>query len=201
MANGILDGGLSALTGQTTSPNEEKMDSIEEPTEEQKDKVADATEEQAEAVKELDPLTIARADAQQSKERWQRALADFDNYKKRVERERVEIYENATLEIIKSILPIIEDFERVIENVPEDLKDNAWVDGTSAVGRKFIRWLEKYDITEIDPVGQPFDPDKHQGLGVDADSDMDSGLVTQTLQKGYEKGDRLLRPALVRVAG
>ncbi|MEO1440419.1 MAG: nucleotide exchange factor GrpE [Chloroflexota bacterium] len=146
-------------------------------------------------------LNVARAEAQKNHDRWQRALADFDNYKKRTERDRVETYENAAVDIIKSVLPILDDFERAMENVPEDVKDTPWLDGTSAIGRKLNKLLETYEIEAIDPVGEPFDPDKHQGLGIDESSDVESGHVTVTLQKGYIKGEKLLRPALVRVAG
>lgn len=146
-------------------------------------------------------LEALRKEAKQNWERWQRALADLDNYKKRVERERVDTYDHATAEIFMAILPIVDDFERASENVPEDLDGNTWVDGTMAVGRKLQRLLEKYEIEAIDPVGKPFNPDEHQGLGVDEDSDVESGHVSMTLQKGYRKGDKILRPALVRVAG
>jgi molecular chaperone GrpE len=146
-------------------------------------------------------LAAAKDDAKKNFDKWQRALADFDNYKKRVERERVETYENAALEIIKVLLPVIDDFERALANVPPDLAGNPWLDGTSAIERKLRKLLETYEIEALDPVGEPFDPDKHQGLGVDSESDMASGHVTTTLQKGYVKGDKLLRPALVRIAG
>jgi molecular chaperone GrpE len=145
-------------------------------------------------------LKAAREEAEKNRDRWQRALAEFDNYKRRVERERVEAHENAVVEVIKSILPIIDDFERSAENVPEALEGNAWVDGTVAIGRNLKKLLDTHNIEILDPVGQPFDPDQHQGLGVDEGTDIESGHVSVTLQKGYAKGGKLLRPALVRVA-
>lgn len=146
-------------------------------------------------------LTAAKAEAKQHYDAMLRARADFTNYKKRVERERADISERAVLDVMKAVLPIIDDFERSLENVPEELKDTPWVEGTAAIERKLKKLLETYDIEPIDPVGEPFDPDKHQGLGVDESSDMESGHVTATLQKGYVKDDKVLRPALVRVAG
>lgn len=148
-----------------------------------------------------DELAAARAEAQKNLEGWQRARAEFANYKKRTERERLDTYENATIEVLKALIPIIEDFERALENIPEAIQEDPWVDGTAAIGRKLSRILETYEIDTIDPVGEPFDPDRHQGLGVDEDSDIESGHVSQTLQKGYIKGDRVIRHALVRVAG
>jgi molecular chaperone GrpE len=146
-------------------------------------------------------LAAAREEAQRNFESLQRLQADFKNYKRRIERERAEVSEKAALDIIKTLLPIIDDFERSVANIPEDLAGHQWTEGTVAIERKLKRLLETYDIEPIDPVGEPFDPDKHQGLGIDDSSDMESGLVTTTLQKGYMKDDKILRPALVRVAG
>ena len=96
--------------------------------------------------------------------------------------------ENAVLDVVKALLPAIDDFERSIENVPEELEGNSWVDGTVAIGRKLQRILEQYDIEPIDPVGQPFDPDYHQGLGIDEESDLESGHVSETLQRWLQEG-------------
>ncbi len=162
---------------------------------------APPADDEPDTSEEDNDLTAALQEARKNLEGWQRARAEFANYKKRVERERVDVRENAVLDVVKALLPTIDDFERSIENVPEDLEDNAWVDGTIAIGRKLQRILEQYDIEPIDPVGQPFDPDYHQGLGIDEESDLESGHVSETLQRGYKKGDKVLRPALVRVAG
>ena len=198
----IGDGGSPELT-ENAKPTEDQVVE-DENTQPEPDVVAEqniATEEEIDDTEATKALEEAQLKAQQNYDKWQRALADFDNYKKRVERERIDVYENAAADVIKAVLPIIDDFERAFENIPDDLKDNSWVDGTSAIGRKFNRLLETYDIQIMDPVGEPFDPDKHQGLGIDEASDMESGHVTQTLQKGYTRGDKLLRPALVRVSG
>lgn len=134
-------------------------------------------------------------------EGWQRERADFSNYKKRVEREMKEIHQNATSSTLMALLPVLDDFERAMSSLPEDLKGQPWLEGISAIQRKFQKILDDYGIVVIDPVGEVFDPSRHEALGTDSDTDMESGHVTVTLQKGYANGDRILRPALVRVAG
>jgi molecular chaperone GrpE len=145
-------------------------------------------------------LAAAREEARKNYDGWQRALADFNNYKRRVERERVEAFDNAIADVVKDLIPVIDDFERSLENVPQELQGNAWVEGTTAIRRKLSKLLERYEITQMDPVGEPFNPDRHQGLGIDENATVPSGHVSATLQKGYVKGDKLIRPALVKVA-
>lgn len=195
------------MADNTQAKNQEPVEAVDgeqEPVTQAQDSEPEAGTQQSTSAEEDEmaaKLATAQIEAKNNFDKWQRALADFDNYKKRVERERADAKENAIVEVVKTILPMIEDFERAIENVPEDLQGNPWVDGTAAIAKKLNRLLETYEIDVLDPVGEPFDPDMHQGLGIDEDSDLDSGLVTTTLQKGYIKGDKLLRPALVRVAG
>lgn len=148
----------------------------------------------------LAQIEALKAESQHNLDGWQRARAEFTNYKKRTERERVDASDHAISEVMKQVLPVIDDFERASENIPDELKDNSWVDGTLAVARKLRKLLEKYEIELIDPVGEVFNPELHQAIGVDAESEFESGLVSQTLQKGYIRGDKVLRAAIVRVA-
>ncbi|MCA9883632.1 MAG: nucleotide exchange factor GrpE [Anaerolineae bacterium] len=145
-------------------------------------------------------LEVARQEAKTNMEGWQRARAEFINYKKRTDREMKLSFERASLDTIAKVLPMIDDFGRALENVPDELKDNAWVNGTSLILKKFDKLLEDYQVEVLDPVGQPFDPRMHEAIGMDDSSDYDSGIVTTTLQRGYVSGEHVLRPALVRVA-
>lgn len=135
-----------------------------------------------------------------NKEGWQRARAEFANYKKRAEREKQEGLKRGALDALTKLLPIFDDFERAMENVPEEMAENPWVSGTSLILRKYEKILDEYDVVIIDPVGELFDPRMHEAIGMDDSGDVESGHVTMTLQKGYMSGDRVLRPALVRVA-
>ncbi len=131
---------------------------------------------------------------------WQRARADFTNYKKRVDSQMQDSYQNASADVLKSLLPIVDDFDRAIVNVPADLAENPWVTGTSMIQRKLAKLLDDFGVKTVDPKGQPFDPNRDEAVGVDDESDAPSGTVTETLVKGYKVGDRILRPAMVRVA-
>jgi len=146
-------------------------------------------------------LANAQKQAKEYLDALQRERADFNNYKRRTERELKDIHTSATNATLIGLLPVIDDFERAISSLPEDLRDNAWVSGVLAIQRKFQKLLDENGIAVMDPVGEPFNPSRHEAIGTDNDTDIASGHVTVTLQKGYISGERVLRPALVRVAG
>lgn len=142
-----------------------------------------------------------RQEAQTNLEGWQRARAEFANYKKRTEKELQSALEDGQLRAVAQILPIMDDFTRALANIPQELADNPWVTGTALILKKFDKVLEQYNVQEVDPVGQAFDPRFHEAVGTDESTEESpSGTVTATLQKGYVSGERVLRPALVRVA-
>ena len=145
-------------------------------------------------------LAEAQKQAREYFDGWQRERADFNNYKKRAERDLMTMRFNAKVDTLKSLVPILDDFERAMDNLPDELAEQPWLDGISAIQRKFLKLLEDEGIQLIDPVGELFDPTVHEAIGQDSDTDIESGHVTTTLQKGYICGDRVLRPALVRVA-
>ncbi|MCK6576845.1 MAG: nucleotide exchange factor GrpE [Anaerolineae bacterium] len=138
--------------------------------------------------------------ADQYREGWQRERAEFANYQRRIERDMKASRDNATGDAFKAVLPVLDDFERAMGTVPTDLAENAWVNGVAMILRKFYRVLENNSVTILDPTGQPFDPSRHEAIGTDDNPEFETGTVTVTLQKGYLVGDRVLRPALVRVA-
>ncbi|MDX2163166.1 MAG: nucleotide exchange factor GrpE [bacterium] len=148
------------------------------------------------APEQIDAL---QAQIVQFREGWQRERAEFANYKRRIERETKETYQNASSDVLKSVLPILDDFDRALANVPDDLKANPWLQGVSAIQRKFIKLLDEFGVTPIDPTGQIFDPNLHQAIGQDTVEGLPSGQVTKVELRGYVVGDRVLRPALVRV--
>ncbi|GAB4569532.1 MAG: hypothetical protein Kow0077_02200 [Anaerolineae bacterium] len=145
-------------------------------------------------------LEKARAEAAEYLEGWQRARAEFANYRKRVEREREDTLLEARAAVLAKFLPVIDDFERAIENTPEELADHNWVRGVHLIGEKLATLLESNGLETLNPVGEPFDPTRHEAVGMDDSTDHESGHVTTVLQKGYAYGDRVLRPAMVRVA-
>jgi len=146
-------------------------------------------------------LEQAEREARANLEGWQRERADFQNYKRRMEQQLREAKELGAHDAIRCLLPIIDDFSRAVDNIPDDLQGNPWVSGTSMILKKLDKLLEELAVQIVDPVGQPFDPRLHEAVGMDeASEDYPSGTVTATLQRGYISGERVLRQALVRVA-
>lgn len=145
-------------------------------------------------------LTEAQAKANEYLDGWQRARADFANYRKRAEKERDEVYQTASVETLRKLLPVIDDFDRAITSVPADKASDDVIKGFSLIHRKLMSLLESSGVTVINPMGEEFNPAFHEAIGQDESSDVKSGHITVVLQKGYLHGNKVLRPALVRVA-
>jgi molecular chaperone GrpE len=145
-------------------------------------------------------VQVLQAKADEYLAGWQRERADFANYKRRVEREMRESFINGGLDAIKKVLPLVDDFERAVENVPQHLKGEPWLNGTELLLNKLHKLLTEYNVEVLDPLGEAFDPNRHQAIAMDDSGDGTSGHVTEVLQKGYVCGERVLRPAMVRVA-
>ncbi len=148
----------------------------------------------------LQMLIEAQKEAQTNEDGWQRARAEFANYKKRTAKEQSSAFHRGQLDALISLLPIIDDFDRAFESVPEALAEDPWIGGVAMIQRKFAGVLEQYEVEAVDPTGEPFDPNLHQAIGAEASDEVDSGHVIATLQKGYRAGDTVLRLALVKVA-
>lgn len=195
-------------TEELEKENEEELKAIPKSDEDEPAQDAvedgDVDEEEApelpEGINLMQAFIEAQQEAQTNKDGWQRARAEFANYKKRIERERVMLFQRASLDTLKALLPIVDDFDRAFESMPEDISENPWIGGVSMIQRKFVTLLEQYDVEAIDPTGEPFDPNLHQAIGTEESDDVESGHVIATLQKGYRAGDNILRLALVKVA-
>ena len=144
-------------------------------------------------------LDEARSQGDEHLRSWQRAAADFSNYKRRTEEDRdiVARFANATL--IAKLLGVLDDFDRALEHVPEDAHEG-WVDGVRLVERKLRGVLEGEGVTPIEAMGLPFDPNVHEAVVHEDTADHPDNQVIGELQRGYRLHDRVLRPALVRVA-
>jgi molecular chaperone GrpE len=127
---------------------------------------------------------------------WQRAAADYQNYKRRVEQERGEMARLANAALIINLLPLMDDLERALENVDSHLAGLTWLDGIRLIYRKFQALLEMSGVEEIAAEGQSFDPTVHEAVMFGEGED---GRVIDVVQKGYTLGGRVLRPAMVVV--
>ncbi len=145
-------------------------------------------------------LEQARAQASEYLDGWQRARAELANARKRMERELAEERANANARLILQILPVLDDFDRAVENLPPELQGLSWVEGILLIQRKLHQILETEGLKEIEAEGQPFDPAYHEAVAQSDDSHYPEGTVTYVARKGYLLGERVLRPALVHVA-
>ncbi len=127
---------------------------------------------------------------------WQRAQADFVNYKRRNEEERLDFSRYANSQLILGLLPILDDLERALDAVPLEYNDNDWVEGVRMVESKFKSTLEGQGVKQITAVGEPFDPNFHEAMRQDKGEE---GIVLEEFQKGYMMHDKLLRPTRVVV--
>ena len=158
-------------------------------------------DEAPEAVSELhSELAATQAKANEYLDGWQRARADFTNYKKRVEREQAQTYQNAAASILKRYLGIIDDLERALKSRPKDGEGAAWAEGIDLIYRKLLSILESEGIQLMEAEGKPFDPNLHEAIMSEVSDQHESGQIIEVLQQGYTLGDRVLRPAMVRVA-
>ena len=185
------------------APPAEDAEAVDDAIAEQAEDALEAPQEELElpeGANLLQMLIEAQKEAKTNEDGWQRARAEFANYKKRNDRERRELFQRAALDTLKSLLPIIDDFDRAFENVPEAIGEDPWIGGVSMIQRKFATLLEQYEVEAIDPTGGPFDPNLHQAIGAEDSDEVESGNVIETLQKGYRAGEQVLRLALVKVA-
>jgi len=131
---------------------------------------------------------------------WQRSRAEFANYKKRILREQAEIHQVARGEVIKLYLDIADDLERALEKKPADGDGDIWATGIKIIFQKLISRLESEGIRPMDALGQEFDPNFHEAIMKEESIEHESGQIIEVMQEGYWIGEKVLRPAQVRVA-
>jgi molecular chaperone GrpE len=145
---------------------------------------------------EIDVLTRERDDY---KDRWLRKTAEFDNYRKRIERERREQADQAVLDLLEELLSVVDDFDRAL-TVDAGEAGGAYRKGVELIHGKLHELLRKQGVKAIDALGADFDPNVHQAVMHEESPEHRDGEVIGELRKGYMLGDRLLRPAMVKVA-
>ncbi len=142
-------------------------------------------------------LEEAAAKTTEYKDSWLRSQAEFQNYRKRIERDNELTYISLKGDIVKKILPVLDDLERALQNRSGD---DAWANGIELIARKFQNILQSEGIKRIEAVGMEFDPTLHEAVSHEPADGVQSGHVIGVVQNGYMLGERVIRPALVRVA-
>jgi molecular chaperone GrpE len=162
-------------------------------------------EQQAEVINEEyqhleKELEQSRHQATQNLEGWQRERAEFSNYKRRIEREQAQMGQNITAEVIRKYLVILDDLERALKARPTEGEGAAWAQGVELIYRKLQSVLESEGVLRIQAETDMFNPNIHEAISHEESPDHESGEIIEVVQQGYKIGERIIRPALVRVA-
>lgn len=169
--------------------NEAKAEGLETP------EIGDQVFAEIDALKRQ--LEEAEGKLAESVDGWQRTQADFQNYRKRIERDNDLMYATMKGDIVKKVLPALDDLERALQNRPAD---DAWANGIELIARKLQTMLESEGVKKIEAAGAEFDPKFHEAISHEPAEGVASGHVIEVVQNGYMLGERVIRPALVRVA-
>ena len=129
-----------------------------------------------------------------------RQMAEFDNFRKRTEKEKSQMYEVGAKDIIEKILPVVDNFERGLDAVKEEDKDDPFVQGMEKVYKHLVTTLEGIEVKPIEAVGQPFDPNFHNAVMHVEDENFGENVVAEEFQKGYTYRDSVVRHSMVKVA-
>jgi len=184
----------SQTTNQTDVQPEEDLQSADQAAVEE---IEIETNQLLEALQR--ELTECRSKSDEYLDGWQRARAEFTNYRKRVERDQALMQQTLTGSIVKRYLEIIDDLDRALKNRPQEGEGANWANGIELVYRKLINILESNGVS-IMPASEMFDPNLHEAITSEDSDHHQSGEIIEVVQQGYLMGDRVLRPALVRVA-
>ncbi|HEY9151374.1 MAG TPA: nucleotide exchange factor GrpE [Anaerolineales bacterium] len=176
--------------------NEQEVNETNAEFVEEKPENAEQANVEMEAV--MKRLEEAEAQVAEHREGWQRAQADFINYKNRVQRDQELMKSVMKGDIIKKFLPVLDDLDRALQNRPSD--SGSWISGIELIQKKLQSILESEGVTRIEAEGQMFDPNFHEAISHEPSETVEGGHVIAVVQNGYMLGERVIRPALVRVA-
>jgi len=176
---------------------EDTGDSIEEIEREMQATAQEAAAATGEEAADPPPAAAVSEETAQTRDRYLRLLADFENFRKRSEREKTEFYKYALAGLLKDLLPVLDNFDRSLDHAEEG---DDFHKGVLLIYKQLFDVLQKHGLRTIEEVGVPFDPNIHEGVIREEDPSVPSHTVTAVLQKGYFLHDRLVRPAMVKVA-
>jgi molecular chaperone GrpE len=147
-------------------------------------------------------LAAAQGEAADYKDRWMRAVAESQNIRRRAERERTELILGANERLLQRILPVVDDFDLAFAHVPVDLseQDQGWLNGFALIQRKLQSVLSSEGVVAIETAGMTFDPTQHEAVTYEVAAGFTENQIIGEVRKGYLLGERVLRPAMVRVA-
>lgn len=181
---------------------EKTSEAVEENKETEEEKQEEKKEEKKASKKKT--KTDKKQDALQEKveeleDKVKRQMAEFENFRKRTEKEKQAMFETGAKSVIEKVLPIIDNFERGLAMVPEEQKEEPFVDGMNKIYKQLLQELESIDVKPIEAVGKEFDPNFHNAVMQVENDEFESGVVAQELLKGYTYRDTVVRHSMVAV--
>ena len=135
----------------------------------------------------------------QLKDKYLRTLAEYENFRKRSEKEKAQMFELGAKSIIEQLLPVVDNFERALEHIPEEEKENSFAKGVEGIYKQIQKMFSDCDIQAIEAVGQKFDPALHNAVMTEEEGDAEEDTVTADLQKGYTYRGNVVRHSMVKV--
>ena len=158
---------------------------------------ASDAEEQADSKKTADPKDAVIADLQ---DRVKRQMAEFDNFRKRTDKEKSAMFEMGASDVIKKLLPVVDNFERGFKSITDDEKETPFAKGMDMVYKQMIKMLEDLEVKPIEAVGLEFNPDFHNAVMQVEDESAGEGIIVEEFEKGYTYRDTVIRHSMVKVA-
>ncbi|MCL9660580.1 nucleotide exchange factor GrpE [Paenibacillus hunanensis] len=168
---------------------------------EQTEAGGETAEPTMEQVVSKDELDRAQAHAEEQTQRLLRAQADFDNFRRRTQKEKEDLAKYASAQLITELIPVIDNFERAMATKPEHPELESFSKGVDMIFRQLSDVLKNAGLTTMETVGQPFNPEFHQAVMQVESEEYEEGIIVEELQKGYVLKDKVLRPAMVKVSG
>ena len=181
---------------QETEASEEKEAKASE-TDKETEKSEDAGKKEKAPEKKKDPKDEK---IDELNDKLRRSMAEFDNYRKRTDKEKSAMYEIGAKDVIEKILPIVDNFERGLNTIPEDAKGTAFAEGMEKIYKQFVKTLDDLGVKPIEAVGKPFDPNFHNAVMHVEDEKLGENVVAAELQKGYTYKESIVRHSMVQVA-
>lgn len=181
---------------QETKASEEKEAKASE-TDKETEKSEDAGKKEKAPEKKKDPKDEK---IDELNDKLRRSMAEFDNYRKRTDKEKSAMYEIGAKDVIEKILPIVDNFERGLNTIPEDAKGTAFAEGMEKIYKQFVKTLDDLGVKPIEAVGKPFDPNFHNAVMHVEDEKYGENEIAMELQKGYKYRGSVVRHSMVQVA-
>lgn len=184
------------------SDTEEEIEEVEDELEEEdtEEPVSRADKKAAKKQAKLDKKADAyKEKIDQLEDRVKRQMAEFENFRKRTDKEKQAMFDTGAKSVIEKILPVVDNFERGLATVPEESKEDPFVDGMNRIYKQMMTELDNIGVKPIEAVGQEFDPNLHNAVMQVESDEYESGVVAQELQKGYTYHDMVVRHSMVGV--